>query len=118
MAGLLLACAVHMGIGGTSFQQALLEDMLPAAGARCNAEGSSSEHTSTFTFPGTDPKSEWDPPYVSLEKHVFLAEMEHLDSNSNRTWRLRIGQGGNPYSFVGAFGEVNSSCEFHFPRSL
>jgi hypothetical protein len=32
--------------------------------------------------------------------------MEHLDSNSNRTWRLRVGSGGNPYSFVGAFGEA------------
>jgi len=99
-----------MAIGGTSFEQALLDDMLPAPGARCSAEGSMPsapfEHTSTFTFPGSDPKSEWHPPYVSLEKRVFLAEMEHLDSNSNRTWRLRVGSGGNPYSFVGAFGEA------------
>ena len=30
----------------------------------------------------------------------------HMDKNANRTWRMRIGHGGNPYSFMGPFGEA------------
>jgi hypothetical protein len=89
---------------GGHLEEALLEDMMPSPSARCSA--SVSNTTSTFNFPGNDPKSGWDTPYVNLEKHVFLAQMEHVDRNTNRSWRLRVGQGGNVYSFVGAFGEA------------
>ncbi len=105
---LVLCSALGAALGlpaGASLEQALLEDMLPASSSRCS-DGSSSQFTSTFTFPGTDPRSEWDAPFQPLEGEVFLAQMEHMDKNANRTWRMRIGHGGNPYSFMGKFGEA------------
>ncbi|ANW96386.1 hypothetical protein AXE80_08890 [Wenyingzhuangia fucanilytica] len=38
------------------------------------------------------------------EKNVFLARLKHI-SNSNNTWDLRIGKGGQIYSFIGPYGE-------------
>lgn len=99
MLALLLAEASAMFL-----DDALLEDMMPAPSARCMSGMTNA--TSTFNFPGPDPNSRWSAPYVGLEKHAFLAEMEHVDANTNRSWRVRIGQGGNPYSFVGPFGEA------------
>jgi hypothetical protein len=32
--------------------------------------------------------------------------MQHVDKNTNRTWILRIGQGGNPYSSIVAYGDA------------
>ena len=32
--------------------------------------------------------------------------MAHTDSNPNRSWALKIGKGGNIYSFVGPYGET------------
>ena len=31
------------------------------------------------------------------EDDLFQAEMGHIDTNSNRTWTLRVGRGGNIY---------------------
>ena len=40
------------------------------------------------------------------EQDTFLAEFRHTEpGNTNKTWRIRIGQGGSIYSYVGAFGE-------------
>ena len=88
-----------------SFEQALLDDMLPASGSRCSSSASKQTSTS-FNFPGTDPHSDWYSDFVNLESEVFLAQMNHIDTDTNRTWSLRIGKGGNPYSFVGPFGEA------------
>ena len=41
------------------------------------------------------------------EEDVFLAEMGHKDTNdANKSWSLRVGSGGNIYSYIGAYGEV------------
>ena len=41
------------------------------------------------------------------EEDVFLAQMTHNDTkNPNNTFTIRIGRGGNIYSYIGAFGEV------------
>ena len=44
-----------------------------------------------------------------FEKEVFLAEMDHNDSNSNRSWSLRIGKGGNIYrwGYISESGILN-----------
>ncbi|WP_159020753.1 hypothetical protein [Algibacter sp. L3A6] len=38
------------------------------------------------------------------EKNVYLARLKH-ESDSNSTWDLRIGKGGQIYSFIGPYGE-------------
>ena len=40
------------------------------------------------------------------EEDVFLAEMVHNDTDANKSWSLRVGHGGNIYSYIGAYGEV------------
>jgi len=41
------------------------------------------------------------------EEDVFLAQMTHNDSNNpNNTYTIRVGLGGNIYSYIGAYGEV------------
>ena len=37
---------------------------------------------------------------------MFLAKMQHTDTNENRAWTIRLGQAGNMYSLVGAMGET------------
>jgi hypothetical protein len=101
---LYVAAVLATGVLGVPFEKALLDDMFPAPSARCQLGGG--ETANTFEFPGSDPQSEWYAPFVSFEKDVFLAQMQHYDPNTNRTWRARIGKGGNLYSFVGAFGEA------------
>ena len=32
--------------------------------------------------------------------------MSHIESNTNRSWKIRFGRGGNIYSYVGPFGEA------------
>ena len=77
----------------TSVQKALLEDMLPTSSERCLSGYKNFGSSSSFKFPGADPKAEWYSPYVDLEQEVFLAQMSHVDKNENRSWTLRIGQG-------------------------
>ena len=80
----------------------MLEDLLPPSSPLC--EGSSST-TFSFDFTEKDPMK-WVSMSRGYEADVFLAEMEHIDNNSNRTWSIRIGSGSNIYSFVGPFGEA------------
>jgi len=51
------------------------------------------------------------PPYfnqrhIKEEKTLFLAEIKHEDPDSDRSWKIKIGKGGNIYSYVGALGEA------------
>lgn len=41
-----------------------------------------------------------------FESQVFLAEFGHTDPSVNRSWKIRVGPGGNIYSFLGPMGEV------------
>ena len=101
---LLTVVAGTRGAGTTqlSLAQALLEDMLPPASARC--VGGNAAYTYQYT--SSDSTSSWDETSEMYEANVFLAELSHTEANSNRTWKLRVGKGGNMYSFVGPFGET------------
>ena len=61
---------------------------------------------STYTFESSQDESNWDSLHADLEEDVFLAKMQHIDDNVNRSWTIRFGQAGNIYSFVGPMGET------------
>jgi hypothetical protein len=91
--------------------EALLEDVLPPISPNCDAARTPDSFNTTFnfTFSSSHPTSMWNPAAVGVEKHAFLVEMAHNDTSLNNTdqaWTLRLGRGGNLYSFVGAYGEA------------
>ena len=36
---------------------------------------------------------------------MFLVQMSHTNSNTNRTWSIKLGKGGNIHSFKGQYGK-------------
>lgn len=93
--------------------QSLLDDLVPPVSKKCEKSVNSGrrlgEGTSfTFSFHLLKERSDWYPSESLVEKEVFLLEMRHVttENNRNQTWSLRLGKGGNIYSFVGAFGEA------------
>lgn len=89
-------------VNGTSLDEILLEDLLPKGSSLCKETG-----TSSYTFKYTpNNASEWSDTNSRYEHLKFLAEIHHEDDNPNRTWTARFGQGGDLYSFQGAFGEA------------
>lgn len=93
---------VH-GLGtDDTLSKALLEDLLPDSTSSCVG----SDSTTSFTFDYSEnQENKWDESAKDLEKTLFLAEISHTDTESHRSWSLRVGQGSNIYSFVGAYGE-------------
>ena len=93
-----------------NIEQALLEDLLPPVSAECAAGGAADgagTFTYTFDFTSQDDPGHWDPTTFSFEEDVFLAEIKHAeDSGVDKDWVIRIGPGGNIYSFVSRFGEA------------
>lgn len=87
----------------------ILEDMIPSVGSKCNSnfQNIPVDQTTNYTFDYDTSESSWSEKAMSMEEALFLAEISHEDgSNQNRSWALRIGQGGNIYSFRSAFGEA------------
>jgi len=78
---------------------AILQDMLEAYDLHepSTCTGAAGSTTFTFDYPGINAESEWYTPFESFEQDLFLAAMTHTDTN-NRSWTIRIGQGGNMYS--------------------
>jgi hypothetical protein len=50
--------------------------------------------------------STWDTLSARFEEDVFLAEFAHTDVDGDKSWVIRVGKGGNIYSYVGPFGEA------------
>ncbi len=79
---------------------AILQDILEAytdhQPSTCTGDAASST-SYTYDFPGTNPDSDWHEEFVQYEEDLFLAAMTHTDDN-NRSWTIRLGQGGNMYS--------------------
>jgi len=110
----LIACSIGCVFSET-LQEAIIKDIMPGKSLLCSpAPGSTS---SDFTFTSSQEESEWfdgyeesfekyNAPWSQLEKYVFNAKMMHTDVNSNRTWTVRLGKGGNVYSMVGPMGET------------
>ncbi|EKX45397.1 hypothetical protein GUITHDRAFT_138972 [Guillardia theta CCMP2712] len=88
----------------TTFEDAILDDMLGSSSPLCTGSGLGST-SFNYKFTSSENTSRWASMNSKYEKDVFLAEMSHDDENPNRSWRLRFGKGGNIYSFVGAYGE-------------
>ena len=62
--------------------------------------------SSTFQFQSSQAESQWNADFAPFEEGLFLAKMQHTDSNDNRSWTIRFGQAGNIYSMVGPMGET------------
>jgi hypothetical protein len=64
----------------------------------------------TFAFQSSQATSQWHnttaEPFATYEQYLFLAKMQHVDANSNRSWAIRLGQAGNIYSLYGPMGET------------
>ena len=76
----------------------ILEDMIPSTGSKCNSNFQSIpvDQTTNYTFHFDASQSSWSEKALSMEEALFLAEISHEDgSNQNRSFTLRIGQGGN-----------------------
>ena len=100
---------IVVGVGGAAMPSrstlaaALLDDMLPSSSAACTPDGG----YSSLEYPtGANHSTSWWEPYRDLEPSLFAGVVGHHDANSNRSWELRVGRGGNVYSFRGAYGEA------------
>jgi len=110
----LIVCCIGY-VSSETLQEAIIKDIMPEKSTFCTPTlGSTS---SDFTFTSSQEESKWfegyeesfekyNAPWSQLEKYVFNAKMMHTDVNSNRTWTIRTGTGGNVYSMVGPMGET------------
>lgn len=102
-------------VSGETLEEAIIKDIMPERSSMCTPTPGTT--SSDFTFASSQEESEWfdgypdsyaqyNAPWSQLEQYVFNAKMMHTDANANRTWTLRLGKGGNIYSFVGPMGET------------
>ena len=108
---------------GTDLDAALLSDVLPPISTKCIESGRHSSGHGSFSFVHTPPPS---PSYddgdddgdgsdrttfssnaLKHDRQLFQASITHTNPNFNRTWSLRIGTGGNIYSFLGPWGDYH-----------
>lgn len=61
--------------------------------------------TTSFSTQYSASGSYWLDPTASDEQHVYLAKLQHDAATPENSWELRIGQGGQIYSFKSAYGE-------------
>ncbi|WP_139959234.1 T9SS type A sorting domain-containing protein [Flavicella sediminum] len=61
--------------------------------------------TTSFTTNYSPSGSYWLDPTAADEAHVYLAKLQHQAATAENSWELRIGQGGQIYSFKSAYGE-------------
>lgn len=85
-----------------SLQEEIVKDMMPPSSGKCTVNPVSS----TFEFESSQAESQWKAEFAPFEEGLFLAKMEHTDSNAKRSWTIRFGQAGNIYSMVGPMGET------------
>lgn len=85
-----------------SLQEEIIKDMMPPSSGKCTLNPVSS----TFEFQSSQAESQWNADFAPFEEGLFLAKMQHTDSNANRSWTIRFGQAGNIYSMVGPMGET------------
>ena len=81
-----VGCTVQKRVAAVpTLTEALLEDMLPPSSSLCAGGGTTAF---TFNFTSTRFTSKWDEVAYMFEEGVFLAEMSHTDTNTNRNWTL------------------------------
>jgi hypothetical protein len=101
---LLLALPLSI-IGADRLDEVLASAIFPASSSKCPgaapaATSFSADFTSTFEV------SQWDENNKAYEQDVFEVDMTHNDANSDRSWTLRLGKGGQIASFRVAAGEA------------
>eukprot|EP00594_Rhizosolenia_setigera_P011503 CAMPEP_0178955870 /NCGR_PEP_ID=MMETSP0789-20121207/9869_1 /TAXON_ID=3005 /ORGANISM="Rhizosolenia setigera, Strain CCMP 1694" /LENGTH=735 /DNA_ID=CAMNT_0020637597 /DNA_START=199 /DNA_END=2409 /DNA_ORIENTATION=+ len=93
----------------------LVFDLFPQPSQSCLDNISKSNHKMSYTFNySPSPSTYWHESSAPYEQMNFLAEMKSTEStlpsesegNSTTSWKIRIGQGGNIYSFESAFGQA------------
>ena len=94
--------------GEETLDSILLNDNLPPSSPKCrHMLREEVSHTHNFvSYDFSISPSSWNEKSASHEALLFNAEIRHIDPDPNRAWTLRVGQGGNIYSFRGAFGEA------------
>eukprot|EP00573_Skeletonema_grethae_P002718 CAMPEP_0201686088 /NCGR_PEP_ID=MMETSP0578-20130828/653_1 /ASSEMBLY_ACC=CAM_ASM_000663 /TAXON_ID=267565 /ORGANISM="Skeletonema grethea, Strain CCMP 1804" /LENGTH=955 /DNA_ID=CAMNT_0048170085 /DNA_START=103 /DNA_END=2970 /DNA_ORIENTATION=+ len=100
----LALCGIIAGLTASTavddLDAAILQDILEAytehQPSTCTGDAATST-SYTYAFPGTNLDSNWHEEFVQYEQDLFLASMSHTDAN-NRSWTIRLGQGGNMYS--------------------
>lgn len=85
-----------------SLQEEIIKDMMPSSSGKCSLHTTNT----TYAFESSQAESQWNGDFVGYEEDLFLAKMQHIDNNVNRSWTIRFGQAGNIYSMVGPMGET------------
>lgn len=84
--------------------EALLLDLFPPPSETCINHASPNTY-STFTH--TPSESFWWQSSERFEEMNFLAQISSIDeANQHQSWKMRISQAGNIYSFRSGFGEA------------
>jgi len=93
-------------IATPKLNHALVRDILPPSSSKCGPTGLTSFNFN-FTLVNST-ASNWNSLHRHQEKEVFLAEiLSGLDpETTDHGWKIRVGQAGVIYSFIGAFGEA------------
>lgn len=83
--------------------EALLFDMFPQPSDACLSrhEIDPEETQTSYTFTHSTSESSWHQNAEPYEQQNFLAEMTSASNDSDRSWKIRIGQSGNMYSLRG-----------------
>ena len=96
IAGLTASTAFNVDDLDAAILQDILEAYTEHQPSTCTGDAATST-SYTYAFPGTNLDSNWHEEFVQYEQDLFLASMSHTDAN-NRSWTIRLGQGGNMYS--------------------
>jgi len=100
-----LSTSVRISTGQFHYlHQVILESFIPKSSDKCKYV-SNSTNGFNHSFTHSKSESDWHSMSENYEDDLFQAEMGHIDTNSNRTWTLRVGRGGNIYSLRGAYSE-------------
>jgi len=93
----------------SAFHRALIDDNLPPSSTKCL---SSKTVSTSFNYTWTSKTLSFSSTNSKYEQSLFLLEMTNNLPQNNRTepkgWTMRIGKGGNIYSFVGPWGQAIS----------
>lgn len=107
MQRIVLLSVLWTAVGAVTLEEALLYDIMPPSSSLCDASSGSGTTSFTFDYTSNNAESDWDPTHaLRFESNVFLAEMSHVDPDDKKSWKMRMGHGGNPYSYIGAYGEA------------
>jgi hypothetical protein len=90
--------------GADKLDEVLASAIFRPSSSVCNNAGSSTSFNTTYG--STFAVSKWDVNNAQYEPHVFKIDMIHNDNNSNRSWTLRLGKGGQISSLIVAAGEA------------